>query len=362
MQNFKWYVFGKKNSTLLEEYFEKYFIKIDELFSKFLPELQKKVSKMKDYRAFILNPEISALLNNFDKMQNKESLQKFISELKIFIKEGIESPNLSQNKWKKIDGLDVRLTLDDINPYNSFEAHPDHSKTWWVLWFWEKSEEEWLQVYKKTFELLKKVDEWFFEEVTNVIKKIVPLGTAKETHNSASYKECIWHLYLWYEITSNEPEVLNMDAIIHEYSHNKLNLILHFDPVVLNPYEEKYYSAIRPDARPISWVFLGYHAFAPVMYVIMKAYNDWLIWKTQSLLDKIVLYYMKTKFLQKVIKKYAILTEIWKEISEEIDYVITLMDKIFIEINPSKELIEKSKQRQKEHFEEVNNNYKNLVY
>lgn len=119
-----------------------------------------------------------------------------------------------------------------------------------------------------------------FYEVTSVIKKIIPLGTAKETHNSASYKECIWHLYLWYEITSNEPEVLNMDAIIHEYSHNKLNLILHFDSVILNPYEEKYYSAIRPDARPISGVFLGYHAFAPVMYLIMKAYNDGLIEKT----------------------------------------------------------------------------------
>lgn len=171
MQNFKWYVFWKKNSTLLEEYFEKYFIKIDGLFAKFLPELQKKVSKMKDYRKFILNPEISALLNNFEKMQNKESLQKFISELKVFIKEGIESPNLSQNKWKKIDGLDVRLTLDDINPYNSFEAHPDRAGTSF-LWFWEKTEEEWLDIYKKTFELLKKVDEWFFMKWQVLLKKL----------------------------------------------------------------------------------------------------------------------------------------------------------------------------------------------
>lgn len=361
MQNFKWYVLGKPKSPLLEEYFEKYFRKIDGLFAKFLPELQKKVIKMKDYREFILNSEISALLNNFDKMQNKNSLQKFVEELKIFVKEGIESPNLSQNKWEKIPWTSVKLTLEDINPYNSFEAHPDRSGGSF-LWFWEKSEEDWLQVYGKTFELLKKVDENFYEEVTGVIKKIIPLGTAKETHNSASYKECIWHLYLGYEITSSQPEVLNMDAIIHEYSHNKLNLILHFDPVILNPYEEKYYSAIRPDARPISGVFLGYHAFAPVMYVIMKAYNDGLIEKTQNLLEKIILFYFKTKFLQKVIKKYAVLTEIWKEVSEEIDYVITLMDKIFIEINPSKELIEKAKQRQKEHFEEVNNNYKNLVY
>lgn len=361
MKNFKWYVLWKKDSILLQEYFEKYFIKIDKLFFKFLPELQKKVSQMKDYRKFILNSEISSLLNNFDKIQNKDSLQKFISELKIFIKEGIDSPNLSKNKWKKIEWLDIRLTLEDINPYNSFEAHPD--RTWWCfLWFWEKNEEEWLGVYKKTFELLKKVDEWFFEEVTNIIKKIIPLSTALNIHNSASYKECIGHLYLWWDIWAKNPEVLNMDAIIHEYSHNKLNLILHFDDIILNSYEEKYYSAIRPDARPILWVFLWYHAFAPTIYIIMKAYNDWFIEKEDRILEKIVLYYIKTKILQKIIKKYAILTKIWKEISEEIDYVIFLIDKIFLDINPSKKMIEEAKQKQKEHFKNVYKNYKNLLY
>lgn len=351
-----------KNSPLLEEYFQKYFLKIDKIFEKFFPDLQKKVSKMPDYREFILNPEISSLLNNAEKDKNKVSLEKFISELKIFIKEWIKSPNLAFNKGQILDGTNIKISLEDINPYNIFEAHPDKSKSGWVMGWWDRTEDEWKKIYEKTLAMLKEVDEGFFDEVNTVIKKIIPLGTAVDTHYSCSYRECIWHLYLGWDIWWNIQEVLNLDAIIHEYSHNKLNLILHFDPVILNPYEEKYYSAIRPDARPISGVFLGYHAFAPTMYVVMKAYNDWLVPKDKRLLEKIILYHIKTKFLQKVIKKYAKLTPIWQEISEEIDAIIVKMDKIFAEINPPKEMIEDAKNRQKEHFENVNKNYKNLVY
>jgi len=47
------------------------------------------------------------------------------------------------------------------------------------------------------------------------------------------------------------PEINNLEAIIHESSHNKLNLIMQFDEVLLNTREEIYYSAIRPDARHI---------------------------------------------------------------------------------------------------------------
>ena len=150
-------------------------------------------------------------------------------------------------------------------------------------------------------------------------------------HNSASYKECIGHIYLCYTINSHMPEVNNLEAIIHESSHNKLNLLMQFDPITLNDYEEKYYSAIRPDARPISWVFLGYHAFAPTMYIIMKAYSAWHLWWDKKWLEKIVLYYLKTKFLQKVIKKYGF-PVISKESAQKIHEIRTsseFMKKLF---------------------------------
>ena len=167
---------------------------------------------------------------------------------------------------------------------------------------------------------------------------------------------------MWYTIDSDNPEINNLEAIIHESSHNKLNLIMQFDPIILNTKEEKYYSAIRPDARHIHWVFIGYHAFAPTMYILMKAYKNWYFWKNEFWLEKIVLYHIKTKFLQKVIKKYAKLTQLWLEISEEIDYVISEMDNIVKLLNPSKDIINRARNRQIEHFKQVNIKYPYLEY
>jgi len=45
---------------------------------------------------------------------------------------------------------------------------------------------------------------------------------------------------------------------------------MQFDDIVLNDRQEIYYSAIRPDARHIHWVFLGYHAFAPTLWKHIK--------------------------------------------------------------------------------------------
>jgi hypothetical protein len=71
---------------------------------------------------------------------------------------------------------------------------------------------------------------------------------------------------------------------------------------------------------------------------------------------------MKTKILQRVIKKYAKLTKIGEEVSEEIDYVILKMDILIKEMNISKKMLMQAKERQKEHFFEVNMNYTNLEY
>jgi hypothetical protein len=78
--------------------------------------------------------------------------------------------------------------------------------------------------------------------------------------------------------------------------------------------------------------------------------------------DKIVLYYIKTKFLQKVIKKYAKLTELGMQISEEIDYVITLMDKLLKELNPSSAQLQEAKAIQRKHFSSVNKAFPYLEY
>lgn len=374
MQDLKYYVLWVKNSPLLKKYFDKYYDKLTSDL-KILSEwwvLTEEISKLleTENRDFILNPDQSSIINLLyneyilDKKQDTIDksiyINRFKKEINTFLDWDYE--NLMMNTWPKIPTTEIKLTTKDYNPYNSFEAHPEHHLNWWVLWYWERDEKEWLEVYTKTFEILKKLDEWIYDELNQIIDKIIPLWTARWLHNSASYKECIWHLYMWYTIDTNTPEINILEAIIHESSHNKLNLIMQFDKIVLNDYEEKYYSAIRPDARPIIWVFLWYHAFAPTMYIVMKAYVNWIFWDDKNWYEKIIVYYLKTKFLQRTIKKYAILTELWKEISDEIDFVITKMDWLIREMKPSTEALLKARSIQNQHFEQVNQKYPNLVY
>lgn len=374
MQDIKYYVLWVKDSPLLKKYFDKYYNKLisdlKEISEKKI--LSEEINKLLqvENRHFLLNPDQSSVINLLYKefVENKSQklldkslyVELFKKEIELFL--AWKEEELIMNQWEKIYATNIKLTNIDNNPFKTQEAHPEHIQNGAIIWYWERPEKEWLEVYTKTFELLKKIDEWMYDELNQIIDKIVPLWTARSMHNSASYKECIGHLYMWYTIDSKNPEINNLEAIIHESSHNKLNLIMQFDEIVLNDKKEIYYSAIRPDARPIIWVFLWYHAFAPTMYVIMKAYLDWALWEDKSWLDKIVLYYMKTKFLQRTIKKYAVLTELWKEISEEIDFVISKMDELIRKLNPSKEILIKAKEAQNKHFNEVNQNYNYLVY
>ena len=370
MQNLKYYVLWTKNSPLLKEYLEKFYNKLlldlDKIKNtSYNDNLSRYIEDLiinKDNRKFILNPDISSLINSIIIDRDINSIGKLEYELNIFLDQWIDSKNLTQNKWIKISWTNIRLTLEDNSPYKWHEAHPDHVVNWWVLWWWEKSEEQWLKVYEKTFKLLKDTDEGIYYELNEIITKIIPLWTARWLHNSSSYKECIWHLYLWYTIDTPNPEVNNLEAIIHESSHNKLNLIMQFDPIVLNDKQEKYYSAIRPDARHMHGVLLWYHAFAPTMYIMMKAYINWVFWNDNSWLEKIVLYYIKVKFLQKVMKKYAKFSELWNQVNDEMDYVVSQMDNLFKKLNPSKEIISRAKEKQSSHFSDVNKNYSNLEY
>jgi len=367
MKDLKYYVLGKKDSALLKKYFEKFYQKLlkdlKTISEKWI--LTKEINKLLDTnnRFFILNADTSSLIYDIFSYDSKTSIELLKKEIDIFLKEWLESKKLSMNKWEKIAWTNIKLTTIDNNPFNEREWHPDHVKEWVFAWnWWVKSKKEWLDVYEKSFILLKKIDEWIYDELNQIITKIIPLGTSINKHNSASYKECVGHLYMWYTIDSIKPEINNLEAIIHESSHNKLNLLLQFDPIVLNDDKKEYYSAIRPDARHILGVFLWYHAFAPTIYILMKAYKNWYLWNDIIWFNKIILFYVKTKFLQKIIKKYAILTDLWKNISCEIDYVISQMDILLKELKPTKEQLKEVKNIQFKHFYEVNKNYPYLKY
>ncbi len=320
-------------------------------------------------KLFILHPDYSSMINLFHNsyILKKESpveleiyIKKFIQEV-WYLKNGQQN-KLSMNQGNQIWNTNIYLSNKFINPYDWLDAHPDHKNTWWVVWFWEKDIFQWLEIYEKTFKILKSVDEWFYNELNFIVSKIVPLWTARGLHNSASYKETIWSLYLWYTIDNQNPEINNLEAIIHESSHNKLNLIMQFDPIILNDAEEKYYSPYRPDARHIHWTFLGLHAFVPTIYILAKSYSENKFSNNDMWKEKILLYHLKNQICLNVINKYAKLTDLWQEILNEISEVLEMTKPFIKKINYSNNEIQFIKKVCKEHFQGVNINYPYLEY
>lgn len=369
----KYYVLWKKNNEMLFEYLNKYFDLLKSKLSDiskawFASELINKLLNG-EYRDFIMHPDNSSIINLMyaneilwrkDDINITQYQEIFLQELKLLFNGNIDK--LTMNKWVKIWGTNILLTHQIHNPYDWKNPHPDHKTTGWILWYGKKDISEWINIYDKTFSLLRKVDEWVYDELNQIIKKIAPLWTAEWLHNSASYQEAIGDLYLGYTIDSQYPEINNLEAIIHESSHNKLNLILHFDPLILNDNSENYYSPYRPDARHIHGIYLGLHAFVPTMYILMKAFLSNQITDKGLWLEKIILYYFKNKISINVLEKHWKFTALGREILDEIKEVQKLTDKLFWELNVSNEQLLQLKWYAKEHFNWVNSNYKNLLY
>lgn len=368
----KYYVLWKKNNEMLFWYLDKYYSLLRDKLSEiadtwfYTEEINKLLNW--NYKDFIMHPDNSSVINllyAYKILGRKDGIdintfQKiFIHELKLLFN---KDDNLTMNIGNKIWWTNILLTNKLHNPYDWKDPHPDHKITWWILWYGKKPVDEWIELYNKTFELLRWIDEGVYDELNQIIKKIAPLGTAEWLHNSASYQEAIWDLYLWYTIDSNYPEINNLEAIIHESSHNKLNLILHFDPLILNDQSEKYYSPYRPDARHIHGIYLGVHAFVPTMYILIKAYLKWQIHDKWLWFEKIVLYYLKNKISINVLEKHWKFTELGREILDEIIEVQKLTDPLFKQLDISNQQLNEIKSYAKSHFQSVNINYPNLLY
>ena len=351
---------------MLADYLDKYYYLLLEKLKTIITDDKYNTFLTQDNtKGFLINWDISSLINRLIELRNhnfpdEDNIESILNnEINIFLY--WDKSELISKKWKNILNTDIKITLDDVNPYAKYNAHPKHKENWWIVWWWEKTEDEWIDVYSKTFKLLKTVDEGFYDELNTIIQKIIPLWTTYNVHNSASHKPCIGHLYMWYSLWVDQPELSNLEAIIHESSHNKLHLLFQFDDIILNSMEENYYSPFRPDARHVKWVFLAVHAFVPTIYILMKAYKNGSI-KSEHWLEKIILFYIKNKITYKVLKKYAQFTELWEEIMKEVYYVMILTDQVFKSLNVERNIISNAINKEKEHFSEVNKNYPNFKY
>ncbi len=171
--------------------------------------------------------------------------------------------------YRTIEGSIV-LALADDNPLALLDAHPDKQGN--AIDLGGHSEEEWIETLRASLALIERHLPALRAEIDLFIHQIVPVGWDAEKHLSASYQEAIGTIYL-----TLHPSLMTMvEAVIHEFSHNKVNALFELDPVIENARDALYASPIRPDPRPLHGVLLAVHAFLPVarLYERMLAAAD----------------------------------------------------------------------------------------
>ncbi len=153
---------------------------------------------------------------------------------------------------------DLWLALADNNPLAMFEAHPDKQGN--AIDLGGHPISEWTSVLSEALELIARYMPDLRREIDLYLRLVVPVGFDAQAHLSASYQEIIGTVYM-----SLHPQRMTMvEALIHEFQHNKLHALLELDPLLHNAFSPLYTSPVRPDPRPLQGVLLAVHAFQPV--------------------------------------------------------------------------------------------------
>jgi len=331
-------------------------------------EIKNKLLLLLNDKSFILCTDNSSRIEYLYLLSTWEAelywhekiINNFLNDIDYYLKNN----NLYIENSKKIKGTNIYLSEFDRNPYNWLETHPDHFKSWTKLWYWDKNGLYWLNIYSKAFAILKNIDRGIYDELNFIIKKIIPIWTEKDVHNSASYKEAIGHLYMWLTTWNSDGNYLViqcLEALIHESSHNKLNLVNKFDKILLNNFDLKYYSPYRPDARHLWWVFLWVHAFVPTIYTLFKYYKENNI-LDDHFLEKLLVYNIKNNLGLKVLSKHAKFTYIGDEIIKEVHMVMNLTNLLIKDLNIDSNILWLAKEKVINHFKKVKKDYSYLEY
>lgn len=159
---------------------------------------------------------------------------------------------------------DVVLALADNNPLAMEEAHPDKQGN--AIDLGGRSIEEWTSTLREALALIEAHLPDLAGEIDLYVHQVVPVGFDEHRHLSASYQEAIGTIYM-----TLHPSLMTMtEALIHEFSHNKINALFELDDVLENAWSPLYTSPVRPDPRPLHGVLLAVHAFLPVARLYEK--------------------------------------------------------------------------------------------
>lgn len=152
----------------------------------------------------------------------------------------------------------LRLALADNNPLQMVEMHPDKAGN--AIDLGGRGADAWCATLGEALDLVATHLPTLRAEIDLLLHLAVPVGHDEHRHLSASYQEALGTIYL-----TLHPDLMTMtEAVIHEFSHNKLNALLELDPVLENAFWPLYASPVRPDPRPLHGVLLAVHAFQPV--------------------------------------------------------------------------------------------------
>lgn len=157
------------------------------------------------------------------------------------------------------------LALVDDNPLAMVELHPDKHGN--AVSLGGRPEGEWASALTAALGLVEAFLPEVRREMSLALHQVVPVGYDAERHLSASYQEALGTIYL-----TLHPSLMTLaEALVHEFSHGKLNTLLELDPVLDNAFSSLHRSPVRPDPRPLHGVLLAAHAFLPIeaMYLAM---------------------------------------------------------------------------------------------
>ncbi|AKT36502.1 aKG-HExxH-type peptide beta-hydroxylase [Chondromyces crocatus] len=150
------------------------------------------------------------------------------------------------------------LALADNNPVAMDEAHPDKEGN--AVSLGGRPIQSWRERLRAALDIIDRYMPELRREMELFLHQIVPVGYDEERHMSASFQESLGTIYM-----SLHPSVMTLtEALIHEFSHNKINALFELDAVLENAFSPLYTSPVRPDPRPLHGVLLAVHAFVPV--------------------------------------------------------------------------------------------------
>ncbi|MCC6555713.1 MAG: hypothetical protein IT372_22350 [Polyangiaceae bacterium] len=159
--------------------------------------------------------------------------------------------------YVEIEG-EMVLALEDNNPLAMEEAHPDKEGN--AVDLGGRGAGEWAEALRGALAPVERYLPDLSREMALYVQQVVPVGFDTVRHLSASYQEAIGTVYM-----SLHPSSMTLtEALIHEFSHNKINALFELDGVLENALFPLFQSPVRPDPRPLHGVLLAVHAFLPV--------------------------------------------------------------------------------------------------